>query len=161
VLQPLHPYFYKVFTVTLAVTLLLQGVTSERKVIFMFGKKKEKNFEVKAMHYEGIEQFASDYPCRLEVKDDTFIITRIKPETTVTLPMNRIQSFTAMEEARFMEMYHGEAKETSKAKNIKKYYLVVKYDKGMLAFWGSAMEWGKFIELQKMTLVDAPKTIEL
>lgn len=117
-LQPLHPYFYKVFTVTLAVTLLLQGVTSERKVIFMFGKKKEKNFEVRAMHYEGIEQFASDYPCRLEVKDDTFIITRIKPETTVTLPMNRIQSFTAM-------------------------------------------EWGKFIELQKMTLVDAPKTIEL
>jgi hypothetical protein len=126
----------------------------------MFGmKKKEK--PLKAMHYEGIDQFASDYPCTLEIKDDVLVITRIKPETTVTLPMNRIQSFTAMEESRFMEMYHGEAKETSKAKNIKKYYLVVKYDKGYLAFWGSAMEYGKFLELQKMTLNNTPGTIEL
>ena len=124
----------------------------------MFGmKKKEK--PLKAMHYEGIEQFASDYPCTLEIKDDVLVITRIKPETTVTLPMNRIQSFTAMEEERFMLKYHGQARST--AKTGKKYYLVVQYDKGYLAFWGSAVEYGKFLELQKMTLNNAPSTIEL
>ena len=50
------------------------------------------------MHYEGIEGFATDYPCRIEVKGDVFEIRRIKPETTVTLPMNRIKSFSALEE---------------------------------------------------------------
>ena len=57
----------------------------------MFGKKKESGTPV--MHYEGIEGFATDYPCRIEVKGDVFEIRRIKPETTVTLPMNRIKSF--------------------------------------------------------------------
>lgn len=62
----------------------------------MFGKKKESGTPV--MHYEGIEGFATDYPCRIEVKGDVFEIRRIKPETTVTLPMNRIKSFSALEE---------------------------------------------------------------
>ena len=129
----------------------------ERMVKNMFGKKKDK--PIKVMHYEGIEQFAADYPCNLELKDDSLVITRIKPETTVTLSLNRIQSFSAMEEARFMEMYHGEAKTT--AKSGKKFYLVIQYDKGRLAFWGTAMEYGKFLDLQSMELASAPKTIEL
>ena len=58
-----------------------------------------------------------------------------------------------------MEMYHGEAKRTDKG--TKKYYLVIQYDKGRLAFWGTAAEYGKFIELQSITSSDAPKTIEL
>ena len=123
----------------------------------MFGKKKQK--PIKVQHYEGIEGFASDYPCTLELTDDTLIIKRIKPETTVTLPLNRVQSFTAMEEPRFMEMYHGEAKRTDKG--TKKYYLVIQYDKGRLAFWGTSLEYGKFLELQFKGLPDAPKTIEL
>ncbi len=112
----------------------------------MFGKKKDT--PIRAMHYEGIDAFAADYPCTLELKDEQLVITRIKPETVVTLPLDRISSFTAMEESRFMEKYHGEAKTTSKAKGIGKYYLVVQYDKGMLAFWGTAKEWGRFNELQ-------------
>lgn len=52
----------------------------------MFGKKKESGLAVQ--HYEGIEQFAKDYPCRLELDADMLTITRIKPETTVTLPRN-------------------------------------------------------------------------
>lgn len=32
----------------------------------MFGKKKESGIPVG--HYEGIEGFATDYPCRIEVK---------------------------------------------------------------------------------------------
>lgn len=123
----------------------------------MFGKKKDK--PIKVLHYEGIEGFASDYPCTLELTDDTLIIKRIKPETTVTLPLNRISSFSAMEEPRFMEMYHGEAKRTDKG--TKKFYLVIEYDKGRLAFWGTSLEYGKFLELQSKELSEAPKTMEL
>ena len=63
----------------------------------MFGKKKQPGIQV--MHYEGIEGFATDYPCRLELDAEMLTITRIKPETTVTLPVNRIQSISALEES--------------------------------------------------------------
>lgn len=49
----------------------------------MFGKKKQPGIQV--MHYEGIKGFATDYPCRLELDAEMLTITRIKPETTVTL----------------------------------------------------------------------------
>jgi hypothetical protein len=122
----------------------------------LFGKNKKS--VIKAMHYEGINGFATDYPCRLEVKDNNFVITRIKPETVVTLPLDRINSFTAMKEQRFMQEYHGNAGTTSKFG--KKYYLVVKYDKGILAFWGTATEYGEFVKLQNNS-ANAPATIEL
>lgn len=112
------------------------------------------------MHYEGIEGFATDYPCRIEVKGDVFEIRRIKPETTVTLPMNRIKSFSALEEKNFMQKYHGTARTTGKS-GINKYYLVVEYDKGMLAFWGTAKEYKQFIALQYATDTAAPSRIEL
>lgn len=124
----------------------------------MFGKKKESGMSV--MHYEGIEGFATDYPCKIEIKGDVFEIRRIKPETTVTLPMNRIKSFSAMEEEKFMLKCHGQAKNTSKMKGVKKYYLIVDYDKGMLAFWGTAKEYGNFLNLQNNG-VTAPSHIEL
>lgn len=124
----------------------------------MFGKKKESGIPVG--HYEGIEGFATDYPCRIEVKGDVFEIRRIKPETTVTLPMNRIKSFSALEEKNFMQKYHGTALTTGKS-GINKYYLVVEYDKGMLAFWGTAKEYKQFIALQYATNTAAPSHIEL
>ena len=34
----------------------------------MFGKKKESGMSV--MHYEGIEGFATDYPCKIEIKGE-------------------------------------------------------------------------------------------
>lgn len=114
----------------------------------MFGKKK-KDDVIRVLHYEGVQGFATDYPCTLEVKDDVLEIKRIKPETTVTLPMNRVYSFTAMEEKRFMQEYKGNAAVTSKSK-IGKYYLVIQYDKGTLVFWGTAKEYGKFIDLQNV-----------
>jgi hypothetical protein len=112
------------------------------------------------MHYEGIQGFATDYPCTLEKKDDILEIKRIKPETTVTLPLNRIYSISAMEEKNFMLKYHGQAVTTSKAKGIGKYYLVIEYDNGMLAFWGSASEYRHFLDLQ-YNGVSAPASIEL
>ena len=123
----------------------------------MFGKKKSDAINV--MHYEGIEGFATDYPCTLEVKDGILIIKRLKPETTVTLPLERISSFTAMEERRFMQQFKGNERTTSKS-GIGKYYLVVRYDNGSLVFWGTAKEYKKFIELQNNG-VAAPSSIEL
>lgn len=113
----------------------------------MFGKK-DKITKISVMHYEGISEFATDYPCRLEINDEELVIKRLKPETTVTLPKNRIKSVSAMEEPKFMMQYHGNAISTSKSKDIKKYYLVINYDKGMLAFWGTAKEYGEFLKLQ-------------
>lgn len=113
-----------------------------------FLNTKNKNVIISVLHYEGIEGFASDYPCTLEIKNDVLIIKRIQPKTTVTLPLRRIKAFSAMEEKNYMLKYHGQAITTSKAKGINKYYLVVDYDKGFLAFWGTSKEYGNFIDLQ-------------
>lgn len=120
----------------------------------MFGKKKLPGVPVQ--HYEGLD-FPKDYPCRIELTSEVFTITRIKPETTVTLPVSQIKSFSAMEEENFMLHYHGEAASTTKAAGIRKYYLVVEYtSKGgedkRLAFWGTSSEYGKFIEWQHAPL---------
>lgn len=120
----------------------------------MFGKKNG----IPVQHYEGIEEFATDYPCRLELNNDTLIITRIKPETTVTLPRNRIKSISAMEESKFMQKYHGNA--VPAAKCGKKYFLVIHYDKGFLVFWGTAKEYGEFVKMQ-FELTSASKHISL
>lgn len=125
----------------------------------MFGKKKKVS-ATRVMHYEGIPGFSTDYPCTLELKDGQLIITRIKPETVVTLPISRISSFTAMTEPRFMEKYHGSAMTTTKMKGVQKYYLVIQYDKGMVAFWGTAKEYGFFLDLQNNG-VSSPAQIEL
>lgn len=47
---------------------------------------------------------------------------------------------------KFMQKYHGNAASTGKG--IKKYFLVIRYDKGMLAFWGTAKEYGQFVKMQ-------------
>lgn len=121
----------------------------------LFGKK-NKN-EIRVMHYEGIPEFATDYPCTLEVTDTDLIIHRLKPDTTVRLPLSRIQSFSTMDEKSFLTKYHGTSDITSKSGT--KYYLVVSYDKGMLAFWGTAAEYKKFLDLQHSQ--SGPQTIEL
>lgn len=115
----------------------------------MFNIFRKKDKKIRVMHYEGISEFATDYPCTIELKDDVFEIIRIKPSTTVTLPRNRIKNISMMEEPNFMLKYHGQAVNTSKAKGIHKIYLVVEYDKGYLAFWGTEFEMGKFLDMTK------------
>lgn len=110
----------------------------------MFGRKKEEGIPVQ--HYEGIEGFATDYPCRIQIKDNVLEIKRLKPETIVNLELNRIKSFSAMEEPNFFAKYHGDAVRTSKG--TKKYYLVIEYDKGTLVFWGTTFEYKQFVDLQ-------------
>ncbi|AZK44805.1 hypothetical protein [Paenibacillus lentus] len=125
----------------------------------MFGRKKK---AIKVQHYEGLKDFMQDFPCTIEMNDEQFVIQRIKPETTVNLPIERILAIDAMEEERFMLKYHNHETSTTKAKGIKKYYLVVRYQdvegtEQYLAFWGTASEYGKFIELQKRKM-DTPSS---
>lgn len=127
----------------------------------MFGKKKESGIPVQ--HYEGISAFAQDWPCRLEVKDDHLEIRRLKPETTVNLPKNRIIKIDEMEEKQFMAKYHGSP--ISTAKNGTKYFLVITYttqdgSESFLAFWGTAFERGAFLNL-KMSFQPETTTINL
>lgn len=118
----------------------------------MFGKKK--NSIIKVMHYEGLD-FIQDYPCTIEMKNDTFEIKRIKPETTVNLSITQIKKIETMEESRFMVKYHNNDATTDKG--IKKYYLVVTYisknnEEKYIAFWGTAFEYNKFLDLQNKQL---------
>lgn len=119
----------------------------------MFGKNK--NSILKVMHYEGLDGFIQDYPCTIEMKNDTFEIKRIKPETTVNLSITQIKKIETMEEPRFMVKYHNNDATTDKG--IKKYYLVVTYtsksnEEKYIAFWGTAFEYNKFLDLQNKQL---------
>ena len=130
----------------------------------MFGKKKD--HVIRAIHYEGLKDFSQDYPCTLELKDGQFIINKIKPDTTVTLDADRILAFDPMEEKRFMLKYHNDKATTHKAIGIKKFYLVVRYkakddSEQYIAFWGTASEYGKFLELQKQKMEGSPSSYEL
>ena len=116
----------------------------------MFFKKKVPGIPVQ--HYEGLD-FPQDFPCRIELTEESLTITRIKPEVTITLPTSQIKSISAMEEENFMLRYHGAAVSTSKTPGIQKYYLVVNYisetnTNKFLAFWGTASEYKKFIDFQ-------------
>ncbi len=51
-----------------------------------------------------------------------------------------------------MLKYHGQAISTSKVKGIKKYYLVINYDKGRIVVWGTAREYGEFVKLQSLDI---------
>lgn len=122
----------------------------------MFNKRKK---PIQVMHYEGINSFSTDYPCTLELTDENLIVKRINPETTVTLPTDRIQSISALGEAAFLQQYKGTA--FIKPKNyIPKYFLVIQYDKGTLVFWGTSKAYRRFLNLQYHGVV-APSNIEL
>ena len=134
-------------------------VTDIERKLFMFGRKK-KDTPTRVVHYEGVPGFPTDFPCTIQIVNDIFVIKRINPETTVDLPLSRITAFSSMSEANFMLKYHGQAVTTSKEKAIPKYYLVVEYDKGTLAFWGTGNEWKEFNKLQYLPL-KGPSHIEL
>ncbi len=124
----------------------------------MFGKKKETGLAVQ--HYEGISQFAVNQPCTINLDADVLTIKRIKPETTVTLPVNRINSISALKEEQFMQTFHGNAENTSKMKNANKDFLVIQYDKRMLAFW-NVNKIGDFMKLQNHFNETSPTSISL
>lgn len=115
----------------------------------MFGKNK-KGKVIKVCHYEGIENFMQDYHCEIQLKEDVFEIKRIKPETIVSLPVERIIKFETMSEVQFMGKYHNCT--IAENKKIPKTYLVVTYKAKddtikYLAFWGVMSDAIKLIDL--------------
>lgn len=129
--------------------------------MFGFGKKKQSGIPV--CHYEGISAFAQDYPCQLEVIDDHLEIRRLKPETTVTLPLNRVIQIDSMTEMEFMGKYHGAGINT--AKHGIKHFLVITYQaqdgsEKYIALWGTVSEARKFFDL-KMNFQKPLDTINL
>jgi len=114
----------------------------------MFGKKK--NNVIKVCHYEGLENFMQNYPCEIQIKENIFEIKRIKPETIVTLEMERVIKFDAMSEEQFMSKYHNCSVEANN--KIPKTFLVVTYkakDETVkyLAFWGVLFDGTKLMDM--------------
>lgn len=117
----------------------------------MFGKKK--NIKAKAIHYEGILEFAQNTPCEIEVNDDVFEIKRIKPETHVKLPMNRIIKFEYLSENDFLSKYHNTSIDIQKGQMMKGFLVITYTAKDnttkKLAFWEVGIDAIKFIDIQK------------
>lgn len=116
----------------------------------MFGKNKE--IRIRVMHYEGIDSFIQNAPCEMQITDDNFIIKKIKPEVTVTLPINKIIKCEYLSEYDFLTKYHNCSPESSKG-NIPKSFLVITYTAKdgnikYLAFWAVPPQSMKFIDLQ-------------
>ena len=98
-----------------------------------------------------------DFPCRIMLTRETFTITHVKPKMVIMLPVSRINSFSAMEEEKYMLKYMGETAASTKSPTVKKYYLVVDYKSKnggnkQLVFWGTDLEYTKFIEFQHTPL---------
>lgn len=114
----------------------------------MFGKKK--NGKIKVCHYEGLDDFMQNYPCEIQIIGDIFEIKRLKPETVVTLSMEKIIKFDAMSEEQFMSKYHN-CKIEGQSKSPKTFLVVtykakddtIKY----LAFWGVLFDGMKLIDI--------------
>ena len=113
----------------------------------MFGKKKN-NGKVTLMHYEGLQGFREDFPCKLDV-DDSAIIFCNENNATIKLPFNQIQSIDYLPELNFMGKYHNNPTTTAKAGT--KWFSVVTYisssgESKYLAFWSVDSTGRKFFE---------------
>ena len=109
----------------------------------MFGRKKADNEDKKkkpdqipVMHYEGLK-FRRDYECSLELSEGVLLIRQRRRGPTYTLPLDRIRSFSVMEESVYMETYQDI---TAAPQRTIKYFLVVDYNSKegeplRLAFW--------------------------
>lgn len=111
------------------------------------------------MHYEGINNFSTNCPCTIELANDNLVIKKINSYAIATLPMNRINSFSALGENDFLQQYKG-TQIVQSQNYIPRYYLVIQYDKGVLVFWGTTKVYKKFLELQCYGAT-SPENIEL
>ena len=119
----------------------------------MFGKKKNDG-KVTLMHYEGLQGFRQDFPCKAELDASSIIFTN-EVSGTVKLPFTQIQSIDYMPELNFMGKYHNNPTTTAKAGM--KWFSVVNYtsssgESKYLAFWSVDSTGRKFFdEVRKKT----------
>jgi len=129
----------------------------------MFGKKK--NIRIRAMHYEGIENFIQNAGCEIEITEEEVVIKKIKPEVTVKLPVDRIIKCEYLSEYDFLTKYHNCTPENRKS-NILKSFLVITYtsksgETKNIIFWAVPPQSTKFIDLQYKFGKTEEKTIIL
>lgn len=125
----------------------------------MFGNKKNKPFP--AFHYEGLPDFETDYPCSVEVTSDSLVITKKKPEVTVSLPIERITAVSPMEEKNFMMKYHGNS-DKKKLLGTKRHFVVVDFtnqsgEPKYFVLWALTHQALPLIKLQDINNNNAPK----
>lgn len=126
----------------------------------MFGSKKNKTLP--AFHYEGLPDFATDYPCTVEVAADSLIMQRKKPEVTVTVDFEKILAVSPMEEKDFMMKYHGHS-DVRKLLGSKRHFVVIEYlshlgENKHFALWAPTHQAMALIGLQKIKQNAAPIT---
>lgn len=129
----------------------------------MFGSKKNKPFP--AFHYEGLPDFETDYPCLVEVTSDSLVITKKKPEVTVSLPIERITAVSPMEEKNFMMKYHGNS-DKKKLLGTKRNFAVIEYrsqegEENFFVLWALTHQAMPLIKLQDIKKNNNPKSIDL
>lgn len=127
----------------------------------MFGKKKI----IPAFHYEGLPDFVTDYPCTVEVNDDSIVIQKKKPEVTVSLPVDKIMAVSPMQEKDFMMKYHGHS-DVRKIAGSKRHFVVFDYvsqsgENKYFALWAPTHQAMALIGLQKIKNNDAPSSYTL
>lgn len=123
---------------------------------------------IKVVYYDGgLNGFMTNMPCQVLLTDSVLRITKVKPDITVTLDKNRIQSIDIyMRETEYMLKYHGDAASTSKSKSIEKMYFVVNYlkdnEQKHIDFWCTAFEISKIRKMRDLLLsTTAPTQYEL
>ena len=79
----------------------------------LFGKKKDSN-SLSVIHYEGLPNFAQDFPCKMTLEDEMVIFSG-NDGSVAKLACSQIQGIDAMPEANFQAKYHNFNGTTKKA----------------------------------------------
>lgn len=115
----------------------------------MFFKKKDSNKPTVLMHYEGLQGFKQDFPCKA-FADEIFVMFENENGGIAKLSFEQITSIDYMPETNFMGKYHNNAVSTSKTASVK-WFSVVNYvssaqENKYLAFWSVDSKGRKFFE---------------
>lgn len=115
----------------------------------MFFKKKDSNKPTVLMHYEGLQGFKQDFPCKASA-DEMFVMFENENGGIAKLPFEQITSIDYMPETNFMGKYHNNPVSTSKTGAVK-WFSVVNYvsstqENKYLAFWSVDSKGRKFFE---------------
>lgn len=134
----------------------------------LFSKRDASTKPIKVIYYEGgLPGFGTNLPCQIILENKIVQITKINPEVTIKLDVDRIQGIDIyFKEEEYMLKHHGHAASTSKSKGIDKIYFAINYaqdDKiAEFGFWCTAMEIGAIRKLSESVLKGrAPVEISL
>lgn len=104
----------------------------------MFFKKKASNKPTVLMHYEGLQGFRQDFPCKAKIDGRTIVFENEKGGIA-KLPFDQIISVDYLQEIHFMGKYHNNPVATAKSGAVK-WFSIVNYKSSSneikyLAFW--------------------------